>query len=167
MHGKYCNSCDYKRNKKWFDKRHQKRKEKGYYIGKKQYKYYTKAKEHYGEICADCGWNKYPEVLQVHHIDENRKNNSIENLVVLCPTCHNTRHFLNNTGLFTPKRKDGDNQQPSENSNILEGSTTNSRVQTDNAEDSNADTSALPGINGTSFQITLDRSNFNFSDDIV
>lgn len=30
---------------------------------------------------------------------------------------------------------------------LLKGSTTNSRVQTDNAEDSNADTSALPSIN--------------------
>lgn len=36
------------------------------------------------------------------------------------------------------------NQQPSLNSNILEGSTTNTRIQTGNAEDSNSDTSALP-----------------------
>ena len=37
-----------------------------------------------------------------------------------------------------------DNQQPSIYRNIFEGSTTNSRVLTDNAEDSNTDTSALP-----------------------
>lgn len=37
-----------------------------------------------------------------------------------------------------------DNQQPSIYRNIIEGSTTNSRVLTDNAEDSNANTSALP-----------------------
>lgn len=37
-----------------------------------------------------------------------------------------------------------DNQQPSIYRNIIEGSTTNSRVLTDNAEDSNTDTSALP-----------------------
>ena len=36
-----------------------------------------------------------------------------------------------------------DNQQPSLDSNIFEGSTTNSQVQTDNAEDSNANTSIL------------------------
>ena len=42
---------------------------------------------------------------------------------------------------------DNDNQQPSISSNAFKGSTTNSRVQTDNAEDSNADTSALPSIN--------------------
>ena len=119
MHGKYCHSCDYKRNKKWFDKRHKDRKNTGYYnnIDNSKYKYYNKARKHYGEICADCTWNKYPEILQVHHIDEDRSNNSIENLVVLCPTCHNTRHFLNSTGLFTPKKKDGDNQQPTQNLN--------------------------------------------------
>lgn len=36
-----------------------------------------------------------------------------------------------------------DNQQPSLDSNIFEGSTTNNRVLTDNAEDSNVDTSTL------------------------
>lgn len=37
-----------------------------------------------------------------------------------------------------------DNQQPSIYRNIIEGSTTNSRVLTDDAEDGNTDTSALP-----------------------
>ena len=41
-----------------------------------------------------------------------------------------------------------DNQQPSIYRNIIEGSTTNSRVLTDNAEDGNADTSALPDFIG-------------------
>jgi hypothetical protein len=36
-----------------------------------------------------------------------------------------------------------DNQQPSLDSNIFEGSTTNSRVLTHNGEDSNANTSVL------------------------
>jgi len=40
-----------------------------------------------------------------------------------------------------------DNQQPSLGSNTFEGSTTNNRVQTDNAEDSNVDTSTLPDKN--------------------
>ena len=39
---------------------------------------------------------------------------------------------------------EGVNQQPSIYRNIIEGSTTNSRVLTDNAEDGNTDTSALP-----------------------
>ena len=37
-----------------------------------------------------------------------------------------------------------DNQQPSLNSNVLEGSETNSQIPLDNSKDSNADTSALP-----------------------
>ena len=40
-----------------------------------------------------------------------------------------------------------DNQQPSLSSNAFEGSTTNTRVRTDNAEDGNSDTSALPNRN--------------------
>ena len=43
--------------------------------------------------CHDCGWDTEPAILQVHHIDHNRKNPSIENLVILCPTCHKLRHF--------------------------------------------------------------------------
>ena len=39
---------------------------------------------------------------------------------------------------------EGVNQHPSIYRNIIEGSTTNSRVLTDNAEDGNTDTSALP-----------------------
>jgi hypothetical protein len=62
-------------------------------------------------------------------------------------------NILQQTGIFkqgellenpTLERQKEDNQQPSLSSNTLEGSTTNSRIQTDNAEDGNADTSALP-----------------------
>lgn len=63
-----------------------------------------------------------------------------------------------------------DNQQPSLSSNTFEGSTTNSRVQTSNVEDSNANTSALPGIKGETFKLTLKKegfNNFDISDDIV
>lgn len=44
-----------------------------------------------------------------------------------------------------------DNQQPSLSSNTFEGSTTNTQVLTDNTEDSNSDTSALPQINLANF----------------
>lgn len=43
---------------------------------------------HYEHKCAICGWNKDERVLEVHHIDENRDNNNIDNLIILCPTCH-------------------------------------------------------------------------------
>jgi hypothetical protein len=59
-----------------------------------------------------------------------------------------------------------DNQQPSLGSNTFEGSTTNNRVLSDKSEDSNVDTSTLPGINGTMFQVVFKKEYFS-SDDIV
>ena len=47
----------------------------------------------YGEKCQVCGWNEVPEVIEVHHGDFNRKNNAIENGIVLCPNCHRIIHF--------------------------------------------------------------------------
>ena len=47
----------------------------------------------HNETCIECGWNKiHPttnkSTLEIHHIDGNYKNNKIENLQVLCPSCH-------------------------------------------------------------------------------
>lgn len=42
--------------------------------------------------CANCGYKTHIDVLQVHHIDENRNNNDISNLMILCPTCHVAHH---------------------------------------------------------------------------
>ena len=95
--------------------------------------------------------------LHVHHIDLNHKNNILDNLTILKQNIHSKLHnqikeisvdfaskiigvLKRGELLETPEV---DNQQPSLDSNILEGSETNSRVQTDNAVDSNADTSAL------------------------
>jgi 5-methylcytosine-specific restriction endonuclease McrA len=49
--------------------------------------------------CELCGFDKL-EILQVHHIDLNRKNNKLENLQLLCPNCHYTVHFNTKTGMF-------------------------------------------------------------------
>ena len=38
--------------------------------------------------CCVCGWNEDERILEVHHIDEDRENNDINNLCILCPTCH-------------------------------------------------------------------------------
>ena len=46
----------------------------------------------YEHKCFYCGYQKFVDVLQVHHIDENRKNNNIENLRIVCPTCHSEVH---------------------------------------------------------------------------
>ncbi len=50
--------------------------------------YRLKALSSYPHKCAICGWDEDVDVLQVHHIDENRNNNDIHNLIILCPTCH-------------------------------------------------------------------------------
>jgi hypothetical protein len=39
------------------------------------------------QICARCDL-RAPRLLVVHHIDENRKNNVLSNLVWLCRNCH-------------------------------------------------------------------------------
>jgi hypothetical protein len=50
-----------------------------------------------GEKCERCGlseWQGEKLPLQVHHIDGDRTNNSLENLMVLCPNCHSlTENF--------------------------------------------------------------------------
>lgn len=40
--------------------------------------------------CADCGGRRG---LDVHHLDQNRSNNTRENLIVLCRSCHKKRHY--------------------------------------------------------------------------
>jgi len=42
---------------------------------------------HYPPICAHCGFG-VRAVLEVAHLDCNRSNNDLSNLVVLCPNCH-------------------------------------------------------------------------------
>jgi predicted HNH restriction endonuclease len=48
--------------------------------------------------CEKCNYSKI-EILQVHHKDKNRQNNSLENLKLLCPNCHAERHYLENSWL--------------------------------------------------------------------
>ena len=35
--------------------------------------------------CERCGYNAYQEILELHHIDRDRKNNERDNLLLLCP----------------------------------------------------------------------------------
>lgn len=42
----------------------------------------------YPHKCAKCGYDEDERILEVHHIDENRNNNDITNLIILCPNCH-------------------------------------------------------------------------------
>ncbi len=50
--------------------------------------YRTRALQLLPHKCAVCGWDEDVDILQVHHIDEDRTNGDIENLIILCPTCH-------------------------------------------------------------------------------
>lgn len=43
------------------------------------------------QVCTLCK-TKDKRVLAVHHVDENRKNNTIENLQWLCHNCHHLVH---------------------------------------------------------------------------
>ena len=42
----------------------------------------------YPHKCNCCGWSEDERLLEVHHIDSNRDNNDLSNLVILCPICH-------------------------------------------------------------------------------
>lgn len=44
--------------------------------------------KYYGKTCNRCNYDVYEQMLDVHHIDRNRKNNAVENLEVLCVWCH-------------------------------------------------------------------------------
>lgn len=71
----------------------------------KSNKYRRIAYIHKGFIkCELCGYNEFTKVLEVHHKDRNRKNNKVENLQVLCPTCHRVEHYnlRNNNKKFSP-----------------------------------------------------------------
>lgn len=45
------------------------------------------------KCCSICGYDKLPEILQVHHKDGNRLNNEPVNLEILCPNCHYEKHY--------------------------------------------------------------------------
>jgi hypothetical protein len=46
--------------------------------------------------CEKCGYTEHPEILEIHHKDLNRRNNSRSNLTVLCPNCHRLTHKKRN-----------------------------------------------------------------------
>lgn len=96
---KYCSRecCVNHKNKILFDKI-----EKGNInLNERNYKKYLIYK--YGDKCMECGWCKINPVtgnvpIQIEHIDGNSTNNNLENLKLLCPSCHSltpTYGFLN------------------------------------------------------------------------
>lgn len=55
--------------------------------------------------CEICGYDRHPELLQVHHKDRNRRNNREDNLIVLCPNCHHEDHFKARDGFYKRPRR--------------------------------------------------------------
>lgn len=53
--------------------------------------YRKRALSHYGSKCSKCGIED-TRVLEVHHINHNRDDNNIDNLIVLCANCHLITH---------------------------------------------------------------------------
>ena len=48
------------------------------------------------ECCGITEWNNKPIMFQLHHKDGNYKNNTLENIVLLCPNCHSqTENYRN------------------------------------------------------------------------
>jgi len=58
--------------------------------GKNDYR--KRAFEFYPPHCHVCGYAKL-SVLVIHHIDQNRENNSLENLIPVCRNCHKEIHL--------------------------------------------------------------------------
>ena len=104
--GRFCHSCRYALRKQSGEaKRYYLNNRETILLRRKQYHYGSvehrrRALAKYGAKCFDCGWNKAQVVLHVHHIDCNHQNGDISNLVMLCPTCHYYRHFLQRTAQF-------------------------------------------------------------------
>ena len=46
-------------------------------------------------ICTECrqGIIGQLDFLDMHHIDQNRENNVIDNLIMICPNCHRKKHL--------------------------------------------------------------------------
>jgi hypothetical protein len=60
-------------------------KTQGVYVKKLQEKEYGK---NFCEICKIDSWNGKPIVYDVDHVDGNRTNNTLQNLMIVCPNCH-------------------------------------------------------------------------------
>lgn len=54
-----------------------------------KWKYRERCLTEKGEQCIECGSE---ENILVHHVDGNRDNNDIDNLVPICELCHNEVH---------------------------------------------------------------------------
>lgn len=61
-----------------------------------------------GQKCENCGlttWFEKPINLEVHHIDGDRSNNTLDNLLLLCPNCHSYTENYRGKNINSGKKK--------------------------------------------------------------
>lgn len=63
-----------------------------YGLGNGKFSYREDAISAFGARCNRCDYDKNIAGIVVHHKDRNRENNSLDNLEVLCATCHMVEH---------------------------------------------------------------------------
>ena len=59
-----------------------------------KHKNVNKVERLYARGCEKCKVNKsvFPNVLQIHHVDGDKRNNRLSNLMCLCSNCHKEVH---------------------------------------------------------------------------
>ena len=58
----------------------------------------VKLLESRGKKCERCNYEKY-QILEIHHKNKDRKDNTTENLLLICPNCHAEEHLLEKSWL--------------------------------------------------------------------
>ena len=66
-----------------------------HYSGTGLRSYIQIARRNYEPICVSCGYKEDSRLLDIDHIDSNRKNNDLSNLQVLCVMCHAKKTRVN------------------------------------------------------------------------
>ena len=61
---------------------------------RKNTKYHNISPEDYKKITQKCLICGFSDVVELHHLDKNRKNNSPSNMIGLCPNHHKMIHIL-------------------------------------------------------------------------
>lgn len=62
--------------------------------------YRSLAFKYYNAECSKCGYNEHIEILEVHHKNRDRNDNSKDNLEILCPNCHMWEHYTSKDGRY-------------------------------------------------------------------
>jgi len=69
-----------------------------------------------GNCCEQCGWTYWPEnmaypKLTIDHINNDYRDNRVENLMVLCPNCHSIKSHESPVNRGSGRRSNGDHPE--------------------------------------------------------